>query len=360
MSPRIYRGPIRVRITERSIPAQTVVAIRHFLSTYAQERTIWLDGRPHPPEEAPHTWMGFSTGEWQGRVLKVRTTHIKQGWHRRNGIPMSAKAVMTEYFIRHDNVLTQVSITEDPIFLEEPLVKTTNLLLDAATTPNQYQAWLFCQADDEFPDAIRRMCRTIYRGRIPISLSSRHCTDCPSSRRAVPRRCIRIWTRSSRCPYRRRRHAGEVTMIKKLFIVVAAVMIGALSAHVDGRAQVVRRHRLGVKVACIRCPFRASSSSSAQGRTSRCRSAVLDRSSICRLCRMPMRSWRQRQLTGRFVTSSTRTRTLITLAETKVGASGAPISGRGVAVVGAGKTRAEIIAHEDMNRMVARWFSGAQ
>ena len=135
---------------------QTVVAIRHFLSTYAQERTIWLDGRPHPPEEAPHTWMGFSTGEWQGRVLKVRTTHIKQGWHRRNGIPMSAKAVMTEYFIRHDNVLTQVSITEDPIFLEEPLVKTTNLLLDAATTPNQYQAWLFCQADDEFPDAIRR------------------------------------------------------------------------------------------------------------------------------------------------------------------------------------------------------------
>jgi hypothetical protein len=58
---------------------------------------------------------------------------------------------MTEYFYRHDNVLTQVSITEDPIFLEEPLVKTTNLTLDVATTPNQYQAWLFCQADDEVP-----------------------------------------------------------------------------------------------------------------------------------------------------------------------------------------------------------------
>ena len=43
------------------------------------------------------------------------------------------------------------SITEDPIFLEEPLVKTTNLTLDPATTPNQYQAWLFCQADDEVP-----------------------------------------------------------------------------------------------------------------------------------------------------------------------------------------------------------------
>jgi hypothetical protein len=151
-SPYIYRGPIRVRITEEIDPGtQNVIAIKHFLSTYAQERTIWLDGRPHPPEEAPHTWMGFSTGEWQGRVLKVRTTHIKQGWHRRNGIPMSEKTVMTEYFYRHDNVLTQVSITEDPIFLEEPLVKTTNLTLDVATTPNQYQAWLFCQADDEVP-----------------------------------------------------------------------------------------------------------------------------------------------------------------------------------------------------------------
>ena len=59
--------------------------------TYAQERIIWLDGREHPPAEAPHTWMGFSTGEWHGRVLKVRTTHIKQGWHRRNGLPMSAE-----------------------------------------------------------------------------------------------------------------------------------------------------------------------------------------------------------------------------------------------------------------------------
>jgi hypothetical protein len=152
VSPYIYRGPIRVRITEAHDPGtQNTIAIRHFLSTYAQERIIWLDGRPHPPDEAPHTWMGFSTGEWQGNVLKVTTTHIKQGWHRRNGIPMSDRARMTEYFYRHGNVLTQLSITEDPIFLAEPLVKTTNLLLDTGTTPNQYQAWLFCQADDEVP-----------------------------------------------------------------------------------------------------------------------------------------------------------------------------------------------------------------
>jgi len=152
VSPYIYRGPIRVRLSEqRDDATQDVIAIQHFLSTYAQERTIWLDGRPHPPAHAPHTWMGFSTGEWQGNVLKVTTTHIKQGWHRRNGVPMSANARMTEYFFRHGNVLTELSITEDPVFLEEPLVKTTNLLLDANTQPGQYQAWLFCQADEEVP-----------------------------------------------------------------------------------------------------------------------------------------------------------------------------------------------------------------
>jgi len=48
-------------------------------------------------------------------------------------------------------VLTQLSITDDPVFLEEPFVKTTNLQLDVDTQPNQYQAWLFCQADDEVP-----------------------------------------------------------------------------------------------------------------------------------------------------------------------------------------------------------------
>ena len=151
MSPYIYRGPIRVRITEDIDPGtQNVIAIRHFLSTYAQERVIWLDGREHPPEEAPHTWMGFSTGEWIGRTLKVRTTHIKQGWHRRNGLPMSDRTTMTEYFFRHGNILTQLSIVEDPVFLEEPLVKTTNLMLDVGG-PNAFQAWLFCQADDEVP-----------------------------------------------------------------------------------------------------------------------------------------------------------------------------------------------------------------
>jgi hypothetical protein len=152
VSPYILRGPIRVRITEERNPlSQNVVAIRQFMSTWAQERIIWLDGRPHPSPRAPHSWMGFSTGEWQGDVLKVVTTHIKQGWYRRNGVPMSALAKMTEYFMRRGNILTQVSIIDDPVFLDEPLVRTTELRLDLNTRPTDYQRWLFCQADEEIP-----------------------------------------------------------------------------------------------------------------------------------------------------------------------------------------------------------------
>src|SRR5262245_5500871 len=39
----------------------------------SEERIIWMDGRPHPPEFAEHTWQGFATGKWNGGVLTVTT-----------------------------------------------------------------------------------------------------------------------------------------------------------------------------------------------------------------------------------------------------------------------------------------------
>jgi hypothetical protein len=93
-------------------------------------RTIYMDGRPHPSENAPHTWQGFSTGEWEGDMLKVTTTHLKEGWVRRNGLPRSDKATLIEYFIRHGDFFTLVSDVEDPVFLTEPFVRTSNWILD--------------------------------------------------------------------------------------------------------------------------------------------------------------------------------------------------------------------------------------
>jgi len=89
-------------------------------------RMIWMDGRRHPPEYAAHTWAGFSTGHWDGAMLTVETTHVKAGWIQRNGVPASDRATITEHIVRHGDVLTIVSIVYDPIYLEEPFIRSTN------------------------------------------------------------------------------------------------------------------------------------------------------------------------------------------------------------------------------------------
>jgi hypothetical protein len=146
----IYRGPLQLRIWEEKDPnTQQIIALKHYISTYEQTRTIWMDGRPHPPEYAAHTWMGFSTGKWDGDILTVTTTHIKSEWIRRNGIPNSEFATMVEHFVRHGNVMTHVSIVTDPVYLTEPLVKSTDFRLNDRPAGN----WLWpCEYVDEVAD----------------------------------------------------------------------------------------------------------------------------------------------------------------------------------------------------------------
>jgi len=125
------RGPANLRIwKEVDKDSQQLIAYHTHISWQAPERTIWMDGRPHPPEYAAHTWQGFSTGKWEGDVLTVYTTHLKIGWIRRNGIPRSDKATLTEHWIRHDDLLTLVSIVTDPAYLTEPFIRTTDWVLD--------------------------------------------------------------------------------------------------------------------------------------------------------------------------------------------------------------------------------------
>jgi len=131
ISPYIFRGPLALRIWEEKDPSsQQVIAIKNYISTYEQTRTIWMDGRPHPSEFAPHTWMGFSTGKWEGKILTVQTSHIKQGWLRRNGLPESDQATMTEHFIRHGDYMTHFEILTDPVYLAEPMVKSEDFALN--------------------------------------------------------------------------------------------------------------------------------------------------------------------------------------------------------------------------------------
>jgi hypothetical protein len=125
------RGPANLRIwKEVDKDSQQLIAYHTHISWQAPERTIWMDDRPHPPDYAAHTWQGFSTGKWEGDTLTVVTTHLKTGWIRRNGIPRSDRATLTEHWIRHGDYLTLVSIVEDPAYLTEPFIRTTNWVLD--------------------------------------------------------------------------------------------------------------------------------------------------------------------------------------------------------------------------------------
>jgi hypothetical protein len=91
---------------------------------------IWMDKRPHPGPNESHTFSGFTTGEWEGNTLTGHMTHMRRGIVRRNGAPLSDQATMTLHLVRHGDLLTIMTITTDPIYLEEPLVQTGSYRLN--------------------------------------------------------------------------------------------------------------------------------------------------------------------------------------------------------------------------------------
>jgi hypothetical protein len=166
-APYIYHGPLQFRMwEERDQRTQRVVAFKNYINTYEQERTIWMDGRPHPPAWAPATWMGFSTGKWEGDILVVTTTHIKQEWIRRNGVPNSDRSTMIEHFIRHGNILTHMVQWTDPVNLTEPLLRSEEFVLQERTAGN----WLWpCEYVDEVADRPRGEVPHYLPGRSPYA-----------------------------------------------------------------------------------------------------------------------------------------------------------------------------------------------
>jgi cyclase len=116
-----YRSPGGLSIVKEYDPVtQRLVAYR-FYGSY---------GLAHPPANARHTYEGFSTGRWEGNRLVIETTHLKAGFLRRNGIAHSDRARMLEYFVRHDDYLSLVTAVDDPVYLDEPFVRSTDFRLD--------------------------------------------------------------------------------------------------------------------------------------------------------------------------------------------------------------------------------------
>jgi hypothetical protein len=79
-------------------------------------------------QDAQRTWQGQSAAQWQTQGnLKVVTTRMRPGYLRKNGVPYSEDAVLTEYYERitapnKDEWLILTSILEDPLYLNSPFV----------------------------------------------------------------------------------------------------------------------------------------------------------------------------------------------------------------------------------------------
>jgi hypothetical protein len=126
----ISRGPSQVRIWKEVDPVSRQITAYHAEWLRSVDNPYYLDGRPHPTSDlVPHTWGGFSTAVFEGELLKITTTHLKEDYYRRNGVPSSDKATLTQYWIRRGDYLTWVTIAYDPLYLTEPMIRSSEYRL---------------------------------------------------------------------------------------------------------------------------------------------------------------------------------------------------------------------------------------
>jgi hypothetical protein len=88
------------------------------------------DADPDPPPAAPPAVAGARGGNQNG-WLKVVTTNVKSGYLRKNGLPYSEKATITEYFQPTPETygaryMIVTTIIEDPEYLSGTLVTSSN------------------------------------------------------------------------------------------------------------------------------------------------------------------------------------------------------------------------------------------
>jgi hypothetical protein len=141
----VMRQPGRIHITWQDTNTLGV-------ETDAGTQTrVFHFGASQPPAGEP-TWQGYSAAQWElpesgrggapgpgalkegetrGGSLKVVTTHMRPGYLRKNGVPYSGNAVVTEYYSRTlepngDSWLIVTTIVEDPQYLNQPFITSTH------------------------------------------------------------------------------------------------------------------------------------------------------------------------------------------------------------------------------------------
>jgi hypothetical protein len=141
-APGVMRLPTRLHITwqdENTLKVET--------DEGTQTRLFHFNGKAPQGQQG---WQGYSAASWDvslptnmgfmpppppsGKLpgsLKVVTTNLKPGYLRKNGIPYSENAVLTEYFTRTnepngDSWLLLTSIVNDPQYLASDFLTSTH------------------------------------------------------------------------------------------------------------------------------------------------------------------------------------------------------------------------------------------
>ena len=148
-APAIMRVPGRLRIAWQD---DTTLKIETDAGT--QTRLLHFGGKT-PASEAPG-WQGYSSAKWEepppipsglpiglgprqglrSRSLEVKTTNLRAGYLRKNGVPYSGRTTVTEYFERFsepngDDHLMVMTIVTDPEYLAVPFVTTSDFKKEA-------------------------------------------------------------------------------------------------------------------------------------------------------------------------------------------------------------------------------------
>ena len=101
----ISRGPTQLRISKDMDPFTRELIAYQPEWHQSTNSPVFVDGRQRPPDEAPHVWGGYSTAAWEGDVLRIETTHLKEDYIRRNGAMMTDEATVTTWWIRRGDYL---------------------------------------------------------------------------------------------------------------------------------------------------------------------------------------------------------------------------------------------------------------
>ena len=110
------------------------------IDTDAGTQTRLFHFAQRPSATAPRSWQGESTATWEpangGGSLRVVTSNLLAGYLRKNGVPYSERATVTEHFDiaslpDGSKVLLVTTIVEDPLYLNGPYVVSPHFKKEA-------------------------------------------------------------------------------------------------------------------------------------------------------------------------------------------------------------------------------------